>query len=239
MRNLRFCLLMGMFLLPASSFLDAGETVLKQGQIKAKLEVEYQYLESLPEGYEDQEKWPLVLFLHGAGERGDNLEKLKIHGPPMQASQGRKFPFIMIAPQCPAEKWWFPNELSLFLDQIEKQYKVDPDRIYVTGLSMGGYGTWALASYDPKRFAAIVPICGGGIPSYTKYFPHLPVWAFHGDQDSVVPLYKSEEMIEALKKNGGDGRLTVYEGVQHNSWTATYDNPEVYKWMLKQRRKQK
>jgi len=217
----------------------AEETGLKSGSAEGVVKVKFNYLAALPEGYEKQEKWPLVLFLHGAGERGDDLEKLKVHGPPMQVSKGRKFPFILVAPQCPDGHWWYGNELSAFLDEIEQKYKVDKDRIYVTGLSMGGYGTWSLAGYNPKRFAAIVPICGGGTPYLTRYYTDLPVWAFHGDQDGVVTLRNSEELIAALKSRGSDARLTVYEGVGHNSWSETYDNPEVYEWMLKQTRKAK
>jgi len=122
------------------------------------------------------------------------------------------------------------------IDEIVEKYKVDQDRIYVTGLSMGGYGTWALAGFAPDRLAAIVPICGGGDPRSVRRFRRLPVWVFHGAKDSVVPLSASEEMVEALKKVNGSVKFTVYPEADHDSWTATYDDPELYKWLLEQRR---
>ncbi|MCA9040929.1 MAG: prolyl oligopeptidase family serine peptidase, partial [Planctomycetaceae bacterium] len=226
----QFCLFL-LFLSP--SLLHAGEA--ETGTAEIKLQASFQYLTFLPKDYDQQEKWPLVLFLHGAGERGNDLEKVKVHGPPKQAAEGREFPFILVAPQCPAGYWWHPNELDGLLDQLEKKYKVDPDRIYVTGLSMGGYGTWALASYCPERLAAIAPICGGGVAYLTTEYQDLAVWAFHGDQDTVVTLRNSEELIKRLKERGAkEIRFTVYEGVGHNSWTQAYDNPELYEWLLQQ-----
>src|SRR6185312_8308672 len=120
------------------------------------------YLIYQPADYDKQDKWPLLLFLHGAGERGDDLELVKKHGPPKLAAEGKDFPFIVVSPQCPKDRWWEPIELVALLDDIGSKYKVDADRIYVTGLSMGGFGTWRLAFYAPDRFAAIAPICGGG-----------------------------------------------------------------------------
>ncbi|QDU81437.1 Phospholipase/Carboxylesterase [Polystyrenella longa] len=211
--------------------------VSEEGAAEIELKASFQYLTFLPKDYDQQEKWPLVLFLHGAGERGDDLEKVKVHGPPMQAAAGREFPFILVAPQCPKGYWWYPNELAGLLDQLEEKYNVDPDRIYVTGLSMGGYGTWSLASYCPERLAAVAPVCGGGVAYLTTEYQDLAVWAFHGDQDSVVSLRSSEELIERLKKRGAkEIRFTVYEGIGHNSWTKAYDTPEFYDWLLQQRR---
>ncbi len=218
----------------------AGERKVRQRaeQLQRKVEVRLNYLLYLPPDYDKQSAWPLVLFLHGAGERGSNLELVKRHGPPKLVEQGKDFPFILVSPQCPAGKWWYPMELSALLDEIVERYKVDPDRIYVTGLSMGGFGTWSLAAYSPERFAAIVPICGGGEVLLANKYVHLPVWAFHGAKDSVVPLRRSQEMVEAINRAGGHARLTVYPNAGHDSWTATYDNPEVYQWLLKQRRGQ-
>src|SRR5262245_22258853 len=187
-------------------------------QLDTQIKVQMKYLLYLPQEYSKQESWPLLLFLHGAGERGDNLELVKVHGPPKLIAEGKEFPFIVVSPQCPKDRWWQAMELSALLDEIVEKYKVDQDRIYVTGLSMGGFGTWSLAGYTPHRFAAILPICGGGETHWTKAFPHLPVWAFHGDQDTAVPLERSEKMVEALKKNGGEPKLTVYPGVPHDSW---------------------
>lgn len=208
-------------------------------KLDTQVKVQLGYLLYLPKDYEKQASWPLMLFLHGAGERGDNLEIVKKHGPPKLIAAGKDFPFIVVSPQCPKGKWWEPIELVALLDEIGGKYKVDPNRIYVTGLSMGGFGSWRLAAYAPERLAAIAPICGGGETYWTKEFVHLPVWAFHGAKDTGVPLERSQAMVDALKKNGGDPKLTVYPEAGHDSWTATYDNPEFYEWLLAQKRAQK
>ena len=214
--------------------------VLTEQQSKQLLEKEViktirvQYLLYLPEHYEKSEKkWPLMLFLHGAGERGDDFEKIKVHGPPKLIERGDKFPFIIVSPQCPANQWWSTNTLDVLLKDITSRYNVDEDRIYVTGLSMGGYGTWALAFQYPNRFAAIAPICGGGKPEVAGLIKNLPVWVFHGAKDEVVLLEKSQEMVDALKVVGGNVKFTIYPEAGHDSWTETYDNPELYKWFLK------
>ena len=198
----------------------------------------YEYLITLPEGYAEQPEtaWPLMLFLHGVGESGDSLDLVTKHGPPKLIKQGQAFPFIVVSPQTPVDHWWIPGLLDKLLDEVIAQHRVDEDRIYVTGLSMGGYGTWALAAEYPNRFAAIAPICGGGDPGRACAFKHLPVWAFHGAQDGVVSLERSQEMIDALEACGSDARLTVYPDADHDSWTETYDNPELYAWFLSHRR---
>lgn len=182
---------------------------------------------------------PLILFLHGAGERGDNLEQVKVHGIPKVVEQQPDFPFITIAPQCPLDSSW-PFELDALqalLDDALTNLPVDPARCYLTGLSMGGYGTWALAAQCPERWAAIAPICGGG--SWLNGFPqrvvrlvNLPVWAFHGARDPVVPLAESQRLVDALTANGGDAKLTIYPEAGHDSWSETYANPELYGWFL-------
>jgi predicted peptidase len=198
------------------------------------------YLLHLPEGYtKSKQKWPLVLFLHGAGERGKDLDKVKMHGPPKLVEDGKDLPFILVSPQCPEGRFWDPEELVALLNDIESSYRVDTNRVYLTGLSMGGYGTWALATLHPKRFAAAVPVCGGGMAWAVKQMKDVPVWAFHGAKDNVVPLRESEEMVAALKAGGGDAKLTVYPDAMHDSWTATYDNPEVWDWMLAKKRLKK
>lgn len=204
-----------------------------------------QYLLYLPTGHaESKQQWPLMLFLHGAGERGDDLEKLKIHGPPkLIAREGREFPFVVVSPQCPEYGWW-SNEaqiemLNALLNHIVDRYRIDPNRIYVTGLSMGGFGTWSLALRYPDRFAAIAPICGGGDPRDAPRIGHLPVWAFHGAKDNVVALEKSQEMVDALKKAGNNVKFTIYPEDGHDSWTKTYNNLELYEWFLEHRRIEK
>lgn len=207
-------------------------------ELHAQIDVQMNYLLYLPKDYESQDSWPLVLFLHGAGERGDDLNLVKTHGPPKLIEQGKDFPFIVVSPQCPRERQWEPLELSALLDDVIARHKVDEDRIYVTGLSMGGFGTWRLAAYSPERFAAIAPICGGGEVYWTRRLTHLPVWVFHGAKDQSVPLERSQQMVDALERNGGNVKLTIYPDAGHDSWTQTYDDPEFYKWLLSQRRKQ-
>lgn len=204
--------------------------------LDTQVRVTFDYLLYLPQNYQKKDSWPLMLFLHGAGERGDDLELVKLHGPPKMVETGKDFPFILVSPQCEPKRWWQPIELTALLDEIVAKYKVDQDRVYVTGLSMGGFGTWTLAAYTPNRFAAIVPICGGGEPYRTRQYPHLPVWAFHGDKDTVVPAQRSRNMVEALGKHGGNAKLTIYPQAGHDSWTETYNNPELYKWLLEHKR---
>jgi len=160
---------------------------------------------------------------------------VNVHGPPKLIDEGQGFPFIVVSPQCPEHQRWSVKTLDKLLNDIVAQYRIDEDRIYVTGLSLGGYGTWDLAARFPNRFAAIAPICGGE-PSRACRFKHLPVWAFHGAQDEVAPLERSQEMVDALQQCGNDVRLTTYPDAGHNSWTETYDNPERYEWFLSPRR---
>ena len=202
-----------------------------------------EYLLFLPAGYkEDKEKrWPLMLFLHGAGERGKDLAKVTVHGPPKLVKEKADFPFILVSPQCPAGQTWSDDALLGLLDEMMKKHRVDPARVYLTGLSMGGYATWSLGTKYPERFAAIAPICGGGdllpvlLPAQGKQaaLKRLPVWAFHGAKDSLVELSESERMVDALKKAGNANvKLTVYPEADHDSWTETYNNQELYDWML-------
>ncbi|MBN1349724.1 prolyl oligopeptidase family serine peptidase [candidate division KSB1 bacterium] len=212
------------------------ECALKK-EIKKVVNIEY--LLYLPDDYETTgEKFPLMLFLHGAGERGDQLEKVKLQGPPKLIDEGKKFPCIVLSPQCPANQWWSVEVLDVLLQEACKTYRVDKDRIYVTGLSMGGFGTWALASAFPQRFAAIAPICGGGNPLLAPRLKALPIWVFHGAKDQVVPLKQSQDMVDALEKAGGQVKFTIYPDAGHDSWTETYANPEFYDWLLSHIRKE-
>lgn len=196
-----------------------------------------QYLVYLPDGYDTSEaQWPMMLFLHGAGERGSDLEQVKAHGPPKLVSQGQALPFVIVAPQCPRGQYWTVALLSDLLDEATSSYRVDRDRIYVTGISMGGYGTWHLACAEPGRFAAIIPICGGGDPRQACRLQDLPIWAFHGAKDTIVPLDESERMVNAVNRCGGSAKLTIYAEAGHDSWTPTYENPAIYEWLLAHRR---
>jgi predicted peptidase len=200
------------------------------------------YLLFLPENYgREKESWPLILFLHGAGERGSDIEKVKVHGPPKIVQTKKDFPFIVVSPQCPEDEWWTDKTEMLInlLDDIVARYDVDTERIYLTGLSMGGYGSWALASKYPDRFAAVVPICGGGDPILARTLKDVPIWAFHGAKDSVVPVEESKRLVEAVNARDGNAKLTIYPDANHDSWTETYNNPKLYDWLLEHRRTSK
>jgi predicted peptidase len=212
-------------------------------QKRVSHELAANYLLHLPPGYKanTKKRWPLMIFLHGAGERGTNLSLVAKHGPPKVVKSKTDFPFILVSPQCPTGERW-DNETIMALRQhaIEK-YRVDTNRVYLTGLSMGGFGSWSLGVTYPNKFAAIAPICGGGetIPILLadkrkqEQLKKLPVWAFHGAKDSAVKLEESEKMVNALKRIGSENvQLTVYPEAQHDSWTETYDNPKLYDWFL-------
>jgi predicted peptidase len=201
--------------------------------------VSLRYLLYLPKDYGRKEQtWPLMLFLHGAGERGDDLALVRKHGPPKLVEQGQDLPFIIVSPQCSAGTWWTEemDALMALLDEVQSKYAVDPNRVYLTGLSMGGYGSWALACRHPERFAAVAPICGGGERHLARNLKDVPVWAFHGAKDPVVPLKESQEMVDALKQARGDVRLTIYPDAEHDCWTETYNNPKLYEWFLSHRK---
>ncbi len=219
---------------PASPPVQQAKHFEKDITVKATLD----YLLFLPQGYgQSDKKWPLMLFLHGSGESGHDLAKVKVHGPPKVVETKPDFPFILVSPQSPG-RGWNPEILNALLDDIIHTYRVDPDRVYLTGLSMGGFGTWELAAAHPEKFAAIAPICGGGNPQNAKKLAHLPIWVFHGAKDPTVPIARSQEMVDALKAVGANVKFTVYPEALHDSWTATYNNPEFYQWLLEQKRGQ-
>jgi predicted peptidase len=203
-------------------------------------------------------KWPAILFLHGAGERGSRVEDVARQGiprlvqataelSPVERALGEEVAtrFVVIAPQCPAFEVWNEHELLRLLDEVISEHAVDPTQLYLTGMSMGGFGAWMLGLRHPRRFAAIVPICGGGritditaaLAANEAALRSLGVWAFHGAKDRVVPLEESERMIDELKRVGIAGaKLTVYPNVEHDSWSQTYSNPEIYRWLLEHKR---
>jgi predicted peptidase len=215
---------------------DSSPQTAKHFEAKVAMTMKLDYLLFLPQGYESSTKvWPLMLFLHGAGESGSDLAKVKTHGPPKIVESKRDFPFILVSPQSP-RMGWNADTLNALLDEIMQHYRVDPDRVYLTGLSMGGYGTWSLAAAHPERFAAIVPICGGGNPADAPKLASLPIWVFHGAKDPTVPIQRSKEMVEAIKAAGGNPKFTIYPEAGHDSWTETYNNPELYQWLLEQKK---
>ena len=216
-----------------------------------------EYWLHVPDGDAPEDGWPVVLFLHGSGERGSDLAKVKVHGPPKLLGQIPELArAVVISPQCPSERWWIPEALKALLDEVLEAQggKIDRGRIYCTGLSMGGYGTWNMVANYPALFAAAAPICGGGDPSRLKAevvrkgvpdfdearlrkAKDLPIWVFHGAADTVVPQAESEMLIDVLRAAGSkEVKFTSYPGVGHDSWTRTYEDPEFYRWLFAQRR---
>ena len=182
-------------------------------------------------------RWPLMLFLHGSGERGSDIARVKVHGPPKIADRDPRFPFILISPLLPADEDWDMAKLDRILDHLQRRLPVDPDRIYLTGLSRGGHATWRWAAAEPGRFAAIAPVAGRGDPATGCALKDLPVWAFHGDRDDVVIPEGSFAMARAIRACGGRAsRLTIYPDLGHNAWDPAYDDPELYLWLLSHRR---
>ncbi len=209
------------------------KTLLKEN----REQVDLKYLIYYPDDYFSfKKRYPLVLFLHGAGERGDNIEVIKKHGIPKRIEEGMNFPFISVSPQCHEGVWWSHPRNLCSLEKLMKKMIIDlhinKNRIYGTGLSMGGYGILELASKCPNLFAAIVPICGGTITNQLKQLEKIPIWMFHGEKDDVIPIESSLFIYEYLKEKNKNIRLTTYPNIMHDSWTITYENQEVYDWLL-------
>jgi predicted esterase len=200
----------------------------------------YRYLEFLPRDYagEPQRRFPLIIFLHGSGERGFDLDAVRVHGPHKYLLEHPELPFILIEPQCPPGDWWNPYEVMDLVDEVCAKYRVDPEHIYLTGLSMGGFGTWRSLPVAKGRFAAAVPICGGGDVVDAAKSIDTPLWVFHGAKDKAVPLQRSTEMVRAIRRAGGKAKFTVYPEAGHDSWSESYRNQQLYKWLLEQRRRQ-
>ncbi len=200
------------------------------------LSTEIQYLVYLPVDYSSNIKWPLLLFLHGSGQLGDDLELVAKCGPPELLANGKQLPMIVISPQCRTGRQWESNQLLALLDHLEQHFSVDPDRVYISGQSMGGYGTWTLAAVAPERFAAAIPVCGGGNLEDAKRLVNLPIWAFHGAMDEVVPLERSQQMVDAIEKLGGNATLTIYPDKGHGICDLTFSRDDLYQWLLAQHR---
>ncbi|MDB6128093.1 MAG: esterase, depolymerase family [Verrucomicrobia bacterium] len=199
------------------------------------------YLCYLPEGYDQdsRRRWPLVIFLHGQGARGTRLADVRKEGLAAKIEHARSFPFIVVSPQCPADEWWNLPAIEAFIDETIRKYRVDPDRVYLTGLSMGGFGVWALAQRDPDRYAAIIPVAGSGEPHWAPRLAHLPTWAAHGAHDDAVPVASEQKLIDAIRAAGGSPRYTVFPSSGHNVWDEFYANDALYAWMLAQHRAQR
>lgn len=219
---------------PAIVLQTEGQTV-QQG-----VEGGYRYLLHIPTGYNaaTTTDWPVIIFLHGSGESGGDIEKVKAHGPPKMVQEDPAFPFIVVSPQtASAQLEWEPAKLDAMLDAALKDLRADKDRIYLTGLSMGGIGSWRWASVRPDRFAAVAPVASRGVAATVCTLKDMPVWAFHGDDDRIVRTADGVAIVDALRACGGTPRLTLYPATGHDSWTSTYADPAFYMWMLHQRRK--
>ena len=229
---------------PVGQHPQSFETEITVGEVTKT--VKGNYLLHLPASYYDSEKkWPVILFLHGGGGRGDNLDRVRRQGTPRIVRELDSMPFISVAPQVPrGGEGWGGNFRSAYvdalLDELIAKYNVDESRMYITGQSMGGSGTWSILSRYPDRFTAAAPICGGGRTEDVPRVKHLPLWVFHGAKDHKVPLQRSVDMVMALKEAGAKVKFTVYPigypGNAHDAWTKTYTNPELYEWFLKHRR---
>ncbi|MEZ5979661.1 MAG: prolyl oligopeptidase family serine peptidase [Planctomycetota bacterium] len=198
------------------------------------------YLLDVPTGEAPRRGRPLVLFLHGIGERGDDLARVAVHGPPKLApTMPELWGCVLVSPQCPDDTWWPTETLVALVEEVCDTCEVDRDRVYVTGLSMGGFGTWELLATHPDLFAAAAPICGGmreDRESAIVAAKDVPIRVFHGADDRLVPVEMSERLVERLRDAGADVELTVYEGVGHDAWTRTYSDPELWTWMFAQER---
>ncbi len=242
----------GMSLLPAAEDIESRfEKKVFTGKDGGTLN--YRFL--APAALKDGEKYPLVIFLHGAGERGDDNTAQLIHGVKRLAQDDflKQYPCYVIAPQCPTEKLWSSNHwsepdpklksepsaptklLMELMDSVEGNLPVDAHREYVTGLSMGGYGTWEMAQRQPHRFAAIAPVCGGADCNNMGVIKHLPIWVFHGDKDGAVKVERSREAVAALQAAGAKPIYTEYPGVGHDSWVPAYADLKFYEWLFAQK----
>jgi len=199
------------------------------------------YLLYLPQDYDADKKSQMILFLHGRGESDGPLSLVAKWGPPRMAAIGDELNYVLVSPQCPGDDSWNKptqqKRLVELLDHIVATYSIDTDHVALTGLSMGGYGSWRLAADHPQRFSAIVPVCGGGDPDDAEKLKDLPIWIFHGDQDEAVPFQRSVEMFEAIQKVGGTQvKFTSMEHIGHNCWSATYATPQLVEWISQQTR---
>lgn len=199
------------------------------------------YVVFVPHDYDGKKECPVILFLHGSGEtKGGSKQPVDVGIGPAIKEQEKTFPFIVVIPQSEKRTWRAESDDAkralAMLDETLKAYKTDSKRVYLTGLSMGGYGTWSLAAAHPDRWAAIAPVCGGGNPKDAEKIKGIPCWCFHGDKDNAVPVKRSQEMVEAIKKAGGSPKYTEYPGVGHNSWDMAYAEKGLFPWLLEQKK---
>lgn len=211
---------------------------LNSQHLEKKYTKEIRYLFYLPENYgiDTTVRWPLILFLHGGGERGNKLERVKANGVPKFLASGKKLPFIVVSPQISSGEMWDPDRVVRMLMDIIRNYKVDEERIYLTGLSIGGLGTWETVEKYPELFAAIAPVSSWGDPLKEWRLRHTPAWIFHGAKDPKVPVIASQVMSDTLKRYNDDVKLTIYPNAGHDCWNETYFNEKLYEWFLEHKR---
>jgi predicted peptidase len=209
---------------------DAGQMLVHRSGIHSAT-LQPESLLYLPPDY--RKDMPLLLWLHGASLRGADVQMVKRYGPPAVAERRGDFPFVILSPQCPAGQLWTgADPLMSLVDEVMLEHRIDPKRVYLTGLSMGGGGAWFLGSKHADRFAAVVPMCGPTQPAlWAKGLQKMPIWCFHGEKDNVVPLKRSKDMVKALKKVGNKPKFTIVKGKGHDITSLYYDD-DIYHWLL-------
>jgi predicted peptidase len=227
-----------LFLLALAFTVAPNTRVHSQNKTKAK----YKYLLYLPKTYSaGKKKYPLVIYLHGGSQRGNDLSKLKGYGLPGLVSKGKDFPFIIASPQCPADRYWSTeNWFDSLYEELVSKYRIDTNRVYLTGISIGGFGTYITAMDHPDKFAALVALCGGCNDADTPRIcslSHIPIWAFHGTADNKIPISETERIVRGLQNCRGDIRFTRIPGAGHGIEYLYETKPEIYSWMLRHRRK--
>lgn len=228
------------FVIFAQGCAAQNESTLLDDHLETTVKEKLNYYLYFPDNYkpDSEEKYPLLLFLHGGGESGDSLVAIKRNGPPKLITQGKKFPFLILAPQNPYQnKWWNTRAVKQLLDSIIATNNVDTRRVYLTGLSRGGGAAWEMAVHYPQTFAAMAVVCGMAPLPYASWInKEMPIWVFHGEDDKSIPVSESDDMVAKLKEMGYDVIFTRYPGVGHDSWIQAYDTEELYDWFVAQRK---
>ena len=234
------CLLFALWLFQGCSAQKQGSQLI-DAEMETVISESLSYYLYFPEDYEEKnnKEFPLLLFLHGGGESGDSLSSLKSNGPPKMIAEGKQFPFLILAPQNPhKKKWWNTRAVVQLLDTIVKNNRVDKNRIYLTGLSRGGGAAWEMAVLYPDKFAALAVVCGMAPVPYAGWInKKMPIWVFHGEEDSSIPISESESMVNRLREMDYNVKFTSYPGVGHDSWIRAYKTEELYTWFIAQSRK--
>lgn len=234
----KYFFLIGIFLLQACS----AQSRLVEDYMQTVTHENLRYYLYYPEEYEQNadSKFGLLLFLHGGGESGGDLEDIKKNGPPKLLVEGKQFPFLVLAPQNPhSRKWWNTHAVVALLDEVVESNRVDEKRIYLSGLSRGGSAAWELATQYPKKFAALAVVCGMAPLPYAHWIDkELPIWVFHGDKDEIIDVGESDKMVKKLNQMGYKVRYSRYENVGHNAWSRAYTTDSLYTWMSNQKIKE-